>query len=376
VVFAVTAGLLLWAGLVTARISPQPVPLHLSGTDQERVGAQVLAGFRAIVSARKPRLLVALFGAQTFIRGALNVLVVVCALSLLKMGDAGVGFLNSAFGIGGLMGSFGALGLVGRRRLALPFGVGLLLWGIPIALVATVPTPALALILLALPGVGNSVLDVSGLTLLQRITPNMVLGRVFGVLEGLVMTSIGLGSIVAPALIEILGIRGALIVVGAFLPALAAVSWSRLREIDAEPDLPERQLALLRAIPLFGPLPVVTLEHLALSLIPVSVPAGSAVVREGEAGDRFFAIDEGEANISIEGVVGRVLGPEDYFGEIALLRDTPRTATVTARTDLSLFALERDEFISAVTGHPQSASAADAVIGTRLGSFRLRGASI
>jgi MFS family permease len=335
-----------------------------------------MAGFRAIIADRNPRLLVALFGAQTFIRGALNVLVVVCALSLLKMGDAGVGFLNSAFGVGGLVGSFAALALVGRRRLALPFGIGLLLWGIPIALVAAVPTATAALILLALPGVGNAVLDVSGLTLLQRITPNMVLGRVFGVLEGLVMTSIGLGSIVAPAVIGLLGIRGALVAVGAFLPALAAISWGRLKGIDAEAEVPERQLSLIRTIPLFAPLPVVTLEHLASSLIPMSVPAGSIVVREGETGDRFYAIDRGEAEVSIEGVVGRVLGPEDYFGEIALLRDVPRTASVTARTDLSLYALERDEFISAVTGHPQSASAADAVIGTRLGSFRLRGASV
>jgi MFS family permease len=374
VVFAVTAGTFLWSAALVSRISTkarEPRPAAGPG-----LLAEATAGFRAITSDSRLRVLTLLFSAQTLVAGALNVLIVVLALELLDVGDAGVGWLNAAVGAGGIAGAALALALVGRRRLAGDFGLGLILWGAPIALIAVFPDLVPALVLLAVVGVGNTIADIAGLTLLQRAIPDEVLARAFGVLESLWVGTIGLGAVLVPPLIAALGERGALLATGALLPVLAALYWRRLAAIDKEAPPATRELALLRAIPLFAPLPVPTIEHLARSLAPVRVEAGQAVLRQGEAGDRFFVIGSGRAAITADGRRLRTLEAGDHFGEIALLRDVPRTASVTAQTELELYALERDEFVAAVTGHSASAEAADAVIGARLGSLRAGMASV
>jgi MFS family permease len=375
VVFAATAGTFAWSALLVARIG--------AGERKERevaVGGgrarTALAGFRTIGSEPRLRLLVGLYAAQTLVAGALNVLIVVTALELLDLGESGVGFLNSAVGAGGLAGVVVALALVGRRRLASDFRLGLILWGVPIVLIGVWPEQASVFALLALLGVGNTLVDVAGLTLLQRAVPDEVLARVFGVLESLVVGTIGLGAVAAPLLVAMLGIRGALIATGALLPLLAVLTWRRLARIDTALAVPERQLALLRALPLFAPLPAAAIEHLAASLIPVTAAPGAEIIRQGEGGDRFYVVADGEVDVAVDGAPGARLGPGDSFGEIALLRDVPRTATVTAAGEASLYALERDEFIAAVTGHPASAAAADAVVATRLGSLRPGMASV
>jgi len=134
--------------------------------------------------------------------------------------------------------------------------------------------------------------------------------------------------------------------------------------------VPRDALDLLRGLPLFRPLPGPILEELASKLLVVSSSPGEQVIREGDAGDRFYVIGSGEVDVSAEGRPMATLGPGDYFGEIALLRDLPRTATVRAKSEARLYALERDEFLSAVTGHPESAEAADAVVASRLAGLR------
>jgi len=326
------------------------------------------AGF--VTLAREPglRVLVGLLAAQTLVAGALNVLIVVSALSLLELGEEGVGFLNSAVGIGGLVGALVSAALIGRR-LTSNFLVGILLWGLPIALIGLFPEPVPALIFLALVGLGNTLVDVSAFTLLQRAVPDEVLARVFGAVQGLWVGAIGIGAIVAPVLIAALGIRGALIVTGAFLPILATLLRRRLSPLDEVP-IPERELQLLRGIEIFKPLPPPVLESLAQALSPVRVEAGREVFREGELGDRFYIVADGEVEIVQDGQVVNLTGPGGFFGEISLLRDVPRTATVRAKTEVELRALERDEFIAAVTGHAASAEAADSVVATRLSSLR------
>jgi MFS family permease len=373
VVFAVTSGTFLWSALLVAGIEVDAPP-RLGA--ESGLAREALAGFRAIALDGRLRLLVGLYAAQTLVAGALNVLIVVSALDLLDLGESGVGFLNSAVGVGGLAGAALALGLVGRRRLASGLGAGLLLWGLPIVLMGLIASPAAALACLAAVGVGNTIVDVAGLTMLQRAVPDEVLARVFGVLESLVVATIGLGAVLAPVLVAGLGTRGALVATGAVLPVLAVLAWPRLRSIDAEAAVPERELALLRAIPLFAPLPAPTLEHLAASLVRVRVRAGSVIVREGDAGERFYVLESGTADVDVAGRPGTPLGPGDYFGEIALLREVPRTATVSARGEVELLALERDEFVAAVTGHPASAEAADAVVGARLAGLRAGLASV
>jgi MFS family permease len=374
VVFAVTAGAFVWSAFNVARIRARAPTREDRG--EEALHREALAGFRAIFGVPSLRLVVGLYSAQTLVAGALNVLVVVAALELLDLGRSGPGLLNSAIGIGGLVGAGVALGLVGVRGLGTAFAFGLVLWGLPLVLFGAWPAEAAALLFLGLLGVGNTLVDVSGLTLLQRTAPPEVLGRVFGVLESLVVGTLGLGAIIAPALVSLFGVRWALAATGLVLPALALVSWARLHAIDTRAVVPERELDLLRGLPLFAPLPPATLEHLAVSLVRVRAAPGMEVTRQGDVGDRFYVVDEGELDVAIDGEEVTTLGPGDHFGEIALLRDVPRTATVTARTDASLLALERDEFVSAVTGHPASRDAADAVVAARLGRLRPGLASI
>ena len=373
IVFVATGVTYLWSAFFVARIRAKYEPAREATGGLAR---EALAGFRTIGAEPKLRLLIGLFAAQTLVAGALNVLIVVSALDLLDLGNSGVGFLNSAIGVGGLVGGIVALALIGRRRLAADFGLGILLWGVPLTLIGVFPNSALALVLLGLIGIGNTIVDVAGLTLLQRSVRDEVLARVMGVVESLFVATVGIGAGLAPLLIAAIGVRGALMVTGALLPVLAALFWRRLQAIDAQAILPERELRLLRRIGIFAPLPSTTLEQLASSLSPVGVAAGEQVFRQGDGGDRFYVVESGELDVDIDGRRANVLGPGDYFGEIALLRDVPRTATVRAASDAQLYALDRDEFIGAVTGHAESAEAADAVIGARLGSLRSGIASV
>jgi MFS family permease len=364
-VFAVTAGLLLVSAFLLVGVRPV-AEAEPEERKEESIREELLAGFRAIAGERRLRLLVGLFSAQTFVDGMLNVLIVVVALDLLDTGRAGVGFLNSAVGIGGLLGALAAAALVGRRRLAADFGIGIFIWGVPIALVAVWPNQVFALVLLGIVGIGNTLVDVSGMTLMQRAAPDDVLARVFGVLESLLLLTVGLGAVVAPLLVNWLGDRGALIVAGVLLPILVVPAWPRLTAIDEAPHVSEERLDLLRGNAIFGPLPASTLEQLADGLMQVRAAAGEQIIRQGDRGDRFYVIEDGTVEVSVDGQPPRELGPGESFGEIALLRDVPRTATVTARTDVVLYALDRGAFIPAVTGSGPSLSAAEAVIGMRL----------
>jgi MFS family permease len=370
VVFGVNALTFLWSAFLVARIGAdeQRVPAR-ERSERPRLRTELVAGVRTLREEPAARIVVLLISAQTFVFGALTVLVVVLALEVLDTGASGVGFLNSALGVGGLLGSLAAFALVGRPRLAGSFGLGIVLWGLPLVLVAAWPEPFAALLLFGVIGLANTLVDVSGFTLLQRTVADTVLARVFGVLEGLMTITVGLGAIAAPLLIGVLGDRPALIVTGALLPVLAALSWRALRRIDETAPAPGFELDLLRAVPMFAPLPVATLEHLAGSLDPVDIKAGSAVFRAGDRGDRFYLVADGEVEIALDARPPEAIGRGGWFGEIALLRDVPRTATVVARTDARLLALDRDEFVSAVTGHPESAEAADAVIGARLATL-------
>jgi predicted MFS family arabinose efflux permease len=373
-VFAATAGAFVWSAALVLGVESSRA--EREDTEVSGILSEALAGFRAILGESRLRLVVALYAAQTLVAGALNVLIVVMALDLLDLGNSGPGFLNAAVGVGGLFGAVLALALVGRQRLAGDFGLGLLLWAVPIALIGVWPHEAPALVLLAVVGIGNTLVDVAALTLLQRAAPDEVLARVFGVIESLLVGAIGLGAILAPVLVSAFGADGALIATGAFLAVLAVASWPRLARIDAEVAVPGRELALLTNLPLFAPLPAATVEHLARSLQPVRVVAGEQIVREGEPGDRFYIVASGEVEVAADGKPLRTLGPGEHFGEIALLRAVPRTATVVARQDGELLTLDRDEFVAAVTGHPESREAADAVIGARLGTLRAGMASL
>ena len=336
----------------------------------ESVFGELLAGARTILGDRKVALLVGLFAAQTFVDGLLGVLIAVVALSFLDAGAAAVGWLNAASGIGGLVGAVLAGMMVGRGRLAGDFGLGVLLFGLPLALIPAWRNEGFTLLLLGFIGVGNTLADVSGMTLLQRFAPEAVLARVFGILESVLLLTVGLGAIVAPVLVSTLGIRGALVFAGLLLPVLVIPAWPVLRRLDRGSDVPVRRLDRLRAIPFLAPLPEATLEQLARALSVEQMQIGDEIVRQGEPGDRFYVIDSGSVEVLVDGRPSASLGPGDYFGEIALLRDLPRTATVQAREDGLLLTLTHDAFVPAVSGYSPSLASAEAVVGLRLGPAR------
>jgi predicted MFS family arabinose efflux permease len=372
-VFVVTGALHGWSAYFVGRIRGEEAPRR----DQRRRGgsaivAEALAGLRLGVSDRRLRVILGLFTAQTLVAGAVQVLIVVMAIELLDLGESGVGFLTSAFGVGALLGAVASFALVGSRRLAPPFLAGMLLWGAPLALVGIWPNTTTAVVLLGLVGVANTLVDVSGFTLLQRTAPQEVLARVFGVLQMLWLGSVGIGAVLVAPLVDAFGGRAALVVSGVFLPAVVLLLAPRVLRIDAaaEPPDPE-QLALLTSIPIFAPLPGATLEHVAGRLAPLRYDEGSEIIRAGDHGDRFYLVVEGEVEVSAPGRLPATLGPGEYFGEIALLRDVPRTATVRARTPTVVYALGREDFLAAVTSHAPSAAAAEAVVDARLGGSRV-----
>ena len=254
----------------------------------------MLDGVRAI---RGPaRLILLLMAAQGFVRGCLNVLIVVVVFRVLDAGDGAVGYLTAGLGLGGLAGAFGAMTLRGRS-LAVALGVALVFWGLPIALIAPRPSLPAAILLLAVVGAANSVEDVAGFTLLQRIVPDELLSRALGLVWGAVMGAVALGSIAAPAVVAAVGPRAAFVVVGALLPVLTLLCWSRLRAIDREVLAPAVELDVVSGVPLFEPLSLVAKEHLAGRLTRFHADPGDVVVRAGDAGDRFYIVDSGELEI-------------------------------------------------------------------------------
>ena len=368
VTFAASAALLVWSAALIGAVDEPAKRVDMDGAeDAEAAGGflrETSEGFRAIVADRRLTVLTGLFAAQTFVDGALGVLVVVLALETLDLGASGVGYLNSVLGVGGIVGGIAAAALVARARLGTDFGAGIILWGVPLVLIGIWPEPLVAIFALTVVGVGNTIVDVSGDTLLQRAVPDEVLARAFAAMESVTLVAVALGSVAAPVVVDVAGDRWALVVFGAVLPVLAVLSWRSLSGMDRAGPAPE--VALLGSLPLFAPLPPPTLEYLAGRLVRRRFTAGETILTRGERGDAFFVIAEGTVEVApAEGPIRR-LGPGEHFGEIALLREVPRTATVVATSDVELLELPGEEFVAAVSGNADALRAADTIVGARL----------
>lgn len=359
------AALCLVNGVVVAR-------LHIADSARPRTSASAASGL-ALASGlgelrRRPPAAAVMtsFGAQIMVRGALTTLVTVLAIDELGLGDSGVGLLGSAIGVGGLIGSIGVLTLGTRRGLVPMFIVALLLWGLPIAVIGVVPATAIALASLAVVGVGNALLDVSGFTLIQRGVPSTARSSVFSVLEVAGGVGSSLGGILGAVLVDRVGLERALIVTGLVLPVVAAIVWPWARRLDRDTVVPERQAELLRGLPMFRPLSLTSLEFLAFGMRPERFETGAALMTEGEQGDTYVVIDTGRVRVTAGQVVLVEHGPGQGVGEIALLRQVPRTATVTAIEPVDAWIIDRETFLEAVTGHEASNAAAHAVAEDRL----------
>jgi MFS family permease len=370
-VFGLTCALTLWSAafvLLVPRDQPPEQP-----EERPHFLTELTAGFRVVIRRPALRVVIGLSGAGAIVDGALEVLLVVLALRLLHGGNAGLGWLNTAIGIGSIVGAIFVAALATKRRLAGGFAIGLLLSGIPLALCAAVSSLTPALVLVGALGVGAIFCQVNSVTLVQRSAENEVMGRVFAFLGSLILAGLAIGSLLAPALVNWLGPRGALIAAGGLLPILLIPLWPSLRRIDDEAVIAEEPLELLRRIAIFAELPEPVLERLAAGATAVSVAADQVVVSRGEVGNHFYAIATGKVAVELKDGTTRELGPGEFFGEIALLRDVPRTATVRAVEPLRLFVVERDEFLTAVTGHDPTFAAAENVVMSLLPAGALAG---
>ena len=352
----------LWSASFVARIPkterPEPAP-HL----HEDAGG-IAAGFRAVKGEPRLRVVIGLYGAQTMVAGAYSVLVVVVALELLDLGNAGVGFLQAATGVGAIVGALVALALVGRKRTAANFGLGLACFGAPLLALAALPRTWAAVVALALLGIGNSVVDISAVTLIQRTASAAVAGRVFGLVEAASVGGLGIGSILTPLLLHLAGARWTLAVAGAILPVLSLVMRRALRRIDAGAAVPEEQLAAIATVPFLDALPIQRKEALAAALERVERPAGATLFSAGDRGDRLYILSRGTIEIDLPSGP-KVESAPAFVGEIALLRDVPRTATVRVATDSTFWTLDAEHFLDAVAGHGRSRRAADALVSSR-----------
>lgn len=367
--FACVAVAFLWSAYFVSRISAGADERPAAEHTEEHGGGlgELVAGFHVISTDSRLRLLFGLYWAQCVVAGALSVILVPTAIELLGTGNAGVGLLQSACGVGAIVGAALSIGLVARAKLATDFGFGLVLWGGPLILIAAIPHAVFAALALAILGAGNSIVDVCAVTLIQRSTPRELTGRVFGVLESVIVIGLGIGGLLTPILTHAFGIRTTLFAVGAVLPVLAVLSVRTLAKIDHGAKIPEEQIAALRAVPFLDLLQAQTIEFLASRTRRVELAAGERLFSAGDHGDSFYALAQGTLEIALPDGERKQDEAPGYVGEIALLRDVPRTATVTAVTDTVLWALDRDDFLDAVAGHTRATSRADLVVASRLG---------
>jgi MFS family permease len=363
--FAIAAAASAGALVAIACMPSDALPAHRAPRADASVASELLLGVREVHAAHELRETVGLLAAFGLVYGVLDVLIVVVAVQLVGLGSGGVGVLNSMWGAGGLAGGLLTFTLLagGRFSTALQVAAGLV--ALPLVLLAAVAGPVVAIAGFAILGLGYAIGETSGQTLLQRLASDESLARVFAVSETAAQVAVAAGSVAAPLLIGALGVRGALVATALVLPIVVA-AWPRaLRRLDARAVVPEHALATLRALDLFAPLPLATVETLALRTLPLAVVAGDRIVRRGDVGSLFYVIVDGTFEVDA-GDVHPALGAGDCFGEIALLRDVPRTAGVSALTDGRLYVLGREEFLLAVTGHVRSTQAAETMAETRL----------
>lgn len=364
VVAVATALLVLGLGLLLGVHALAGTVPH--GQARRRPVREWLQGLSVLLADVGSRAVVGPVLAQVFARGVLNVLTVPIAVHLFDLGESGVGWLGAAMGFGGLLAGPLALTFVRGHRLGWLTGAAVACWGLPLVALGLVHAPFAAYLLFAGVGMANVVEDMSGFTAIQRTVPPHLLGRALGAFEFLIMAASALGSGVAPVVIGLVGPRPALVLTGLLLVAVSAVAMPWLVGLGRRLGVPADDVGVLRGLPFLDALPMGTIEHLAAHLDEAEYDGGATVVRQGEVGDRFFVIATGSATASVDGRPVRRMQSGDFFGEIALLRDVPRTASVVADEPLRVRTLARVEFLCAVTGNPDSAGAVGAVAVERL----------
>jgi hypothetical protein len=331
----------------------------------------VLDGVRALAGAPQERLVVALATGMWIVVGALDVLFAVLAVGVLHAGAGWVGYLNTADGIGGLLGGALTVRLLGRR-LGSPIVLSAGLMSAAMAALAGSRSLALTAVLLAAVGAGRAVLQVAISMLLQRRVDPQRLARIFGLVEGLAMAGLAAGAVLVPALMSLGGVALALFGTAAVLPLVALAGGRGTWRLDDGTTRPAVEIRVLRSLPHFGPLPTQQLERLAVAAARVRTPAGTEVVRQGELGQDFYVLAQGEADVLIDGRRVNHLSAGTAFGEIAVLRSTPRSATVVTTTPAELYRIHGRTLLPVLSGHSASWQSAEGVAAAHLADDRTR----
>ncbi|MGZ6340695.1 MAG: MFS transporter [Candidatus Limnocylindrales bacterium] len=294
-----------------------------------------------------------------FVSGGLGVLTVVLATQVLGAGEAATGYLNAAIGVGGLIGALASGALVLRADFGLPLVGGGLVFGLGLAALGVAPGLAVALVAMAVAAAGSLVMEVMATTLFQRMIPDRLRGRALGGLETIGTLSNAGGALVLPLAAEQFG-AAPVLVGGAVLMAVCVVIAAILaRPVLRRGSAMAATLDRMAGLSVFAGVPLVRLEAAARRLVELAVEPGEAVVRQGEPADRFYVIVLGDYLVTRvepgqdEAEAIRRMGPDEVFGEIGLLRGSPRTATVTAVSPGHLLALEGPDFLELVGSGPE-----------------------
>lgn len=348
--FAASAALLAAGIPLAARAGPDTSTLtRTASRGRGRLHAEGPRGARAALRTPGAAVLLVVYLGQVIVLGAMPVIGVLLATRLDGATASATGWFSSGVGAGGLVGSVAAFGFVGRRRLAAPVSYGLAVSGVAVASLAAGGGTAPGIALVAIVGGAGALLDVATLTLIQRTVRARDLAALMGVLEGLWCAASGLGALLAAWLAAAAGTRWTCGLLGAATGVLAATTITRLRQLDATSRVPERQLAALRTVPMFDGLPPLALERLALDLAETTFQPGACVIAEGDVGDLFYMIETGTADVVARDADDHTMAAGAWFGEIALIYDIPRTATVTAAEELTVLTLDREAFLTAMT---------------------------
>lgn len=372
VALLIAAALVAWlpAGRVRLPADPQRIELIADEAPAE-APLGVLEGLRVVAREPATRIVVGILTLRMVVIGALDVLYVLIALEVFGIGDSGAGLLNAAMGLGVVVGGAISFGICGRPRLAPELGLAAAAAGAGLVIVGAGASAAQAAPVLVIVGMGFAGCDVIGRTILQRVTPDEVLARVLGALEGLAFAGLAIGSLLAPLVVTIVGVQGAFVVMGLLLPIGVALSWLGLREMERDALVPVRAVDLLRESVIFMPLPPAEVERVARNARWMTLDAGEILIREGDVGDAYYVLESGALRVTHDGAELRVTSTRaEGAGEIALLRDVRRTATVTATAPSILLAIRRALFLEVVAGHIPAHDAAVAVAEARTGSAR------
>jgi MFS family permease len=344
----VLLGILMALGTLTLVRAPRSHYEEALG-EPEPFMRSLVQGVREVRRVPGAFTLLLIVGLSFVLQGALDVLGVAFAIDVLDSGESGASSIAAANGMGLLLGALASVVLVGVARLSPVFVAGCVVGGAALAAVGLADTLMLTLVFVVMSGLARSFAEVAGRTLLHRNCDDAAMARVFGVREAILTAGLAIGAALAPIAISVVGERGAFAVIGAILAVPALLTIPVLRALDRTGVLAVERIHLLRRLTLFAPLQPPELERLAVNSTQRQVASGEVLIRQGDEGDVFYAVESGEYDVDVDGERVAQIGAGGFFGEIALLRDVPRTATVTCREDGEVLVVERDLFLTAMS---------------------------